>query len=428
MKRLAIVLCALMCTSTLLHAQTRVPIGTKSTPESSEVSLTLTNRIQHYNRTPKDSKDKFDTAINSPKSVNILFEKSKYYVNSLEGFETVVYDLNTHEQLKVIKHTFNSSNQHLFSETNFFDYTFRTTKGNPNVFRGKPVEGCFSHNGRYFWVTYYRRSFDRNAIDPSALCIIDTETDEIVRVMPTGPLPKMISSSPDNQRVAVTHWGDNTVALIDVSSPNVKDFRYLENISIGNRMRLNFAQDSTVNRDQNCGLCLRGTIFSPDSKYLLVGQMGGASVSIIDVKTQKHIGSVSGAMPNIRHLVIHNGYLYLSINRDGYVQKANFTDILNNIANKNFVYRGWENARVGTGARTISIHPSGKYIFAAVNNDSKISIIRTSDMKVIGSCEVDSFPVGMDICDKGETLITTSQGRSSQGGGNSVSIYRINIK
>jgi len=50
-------------------------------------------------------------------------------------------------------------------------------------------------------VTYYRRSYDANAIDPSAVCIIDTDSDSIVRVIPTGPLPKMITCSPNNKHI-----------------------------------------------------------------------------------------------------------------------------------------------------------------------------------------------------------------------------------
>ncbi|MEJ0032035.1 MAG: hypothetical protein WDO15_17400 [Bacteroidota bacterium] len=37
----------------------------------------------------------------------------------------------------------------------------------------------------------------------------DTNTDEIVRVMPSGVLPKMIAASPDNRYVAV-HIGATT--------------------------------------------------------------------------------------------------------------------------------------------------------------------------------------------------------------------------
>lgn len=409
------------------QAQKSVPIGTKSSPIENEVTLTLTNRIQHYNWNPQNENDKLDNDINSPKSVNILHSKSKYYVNSLEGYETVVYDLKTHKKIKVIKHNFNQTNQYLFKDTLFFNYKFRTVKSNFNVFKGKPVEGCFSHNGKYFWVTYYRRSFDRNAMDPSALCIIDTETDEIVRVMPTGPLPKMIGCSPDNKRIAVTHWGDNTVALIDINHENVNDFNYLVNIPIGNQMKLNFSKDSIVDRDNNCGYCLRGTIFTPDSKHLFIGKMGGASIAVIDTYNQKYIGSIEGPMPNIRHLAINNDELYLSINIGGYVQKGKLSDIQNNVIKRDFKYTKWQNAKVGAGARTISIHPNGKYLFAAVNGESKISIVRTSDMKIIGSCDVDSFPVGMDICDEGKTLIVTSQGKSGKGGGNSVCIYSISL-
>lgn len=49
---------------------------------------------------------------------------------------------------------------------------------------------AFSHRGRYLWVPYYRRSFDINAQDPSAVAVIDTRTDSIVRMFETGPLPK----------------------------------------------------------------------------------------------------------------------------------------------------------------------------------------------------------------------------------------------
>ena len=79
---------------------------------------------------------------------------------------------------------------------------------------------------------------------------------------------------------------------------------------------------------------------------------------------------------------------------------------------------------VGIGARTISIDPSGKYLFAAVNNESKVSIVRTSDMKVLASCNADSYPVGMDMSEDGKTLIVTAQGKTG-GGGNSVMVFKV---
>ena len=127
--------------------------------------------------------------------------------------EKIWFDLSTLNRIKVINHKFKQKDLILFKDTSVFDYEFRNRKSQFNIFKGKPVESCFSHNGKYLWVTYYRRDYDINAQSPSAVAIIDTDKDSIVRVMPTGPLPKMIAASPNNKFIAVTHWGDNTVGL-----------------------------------------------------------------------------------------------------------------------------------------------------------------------------------------------------------------------
>ena len=52
---------------------------------------------------------------------------------------------------------------------------------------------------------------------------------------------------------------------------------------------------------------------------------------------------------------------------------------------------------MGTGARTITLSADGKFIFAAINNLSKIVVIDREKFKVINEIEADSFPVGMDM-------------------------------
>ncbi len=411
---------ALCCTAQVQN----VAIGTSSSPNHSEVSIKLIHRIQHNNSNPVSAADIFDKNINSPKSVNILDAKKKFYVNSLEGHTTGVYSLVDFSLIKTINHKFNKKDKNLFYEESYFDYKFRTKSNNLNSFDGKPVESCFSHNGRYLWVTYYRRSYDLKAIDPSAVCIIDTETDSIIRVMPTGPLPKMISCSPNNKTIVVTHWGDNTIGLIDISSNNPKDFSYLKNIVIDERLSLDFNLDSTINRDNECGLCLRGTVYTLDSKYIFIGKMGSSSIAIVDVANRKYIGSVSGMKSNMRHLVIDDTFLYISINKSGFVQKTSVNKFISHFTTetKDKPYNDWQNVYVGEGARTIAVDKTGKYLFAAINNKSKIAIVRTKDMQVIGDCKTDSYPVGMDISANGKWLIVTAQGKSD-GGGNSVMVY-----
>lgn len=426
-KQLAILilLFALPLSSTFSQIQ-RTPIGTSSLPDNAEVSISLERRFQQNNINPLNVADVYDTTINSPKSANILDAKNKFYVHSLEGCMTSVYSLIDFKPLKVIQHKFSKQDQSLFHETTYFDYQFKTRDKDYNYFSGKPVESCFSHDGRYLWVTYYRRSYDEKAMDPSAVCIIDTETDEIVRVMPTAPLPKMISCSPDNQTIAITHWGDNSVGLIDISGSTADKFFYKKDIVIDYRMNLNFSEKDTIDRDQNCGLCLRGTVFTPDSKYILVGKMGSNSVGVVDVVNKKYLGSVNGMKTNMRHLVISNSNLYISINSSGFVQKAPLNDFLTHFNSKlkNQPYKKWQSVFVGKGARTIVVSPNGEYLFAAVNNMSKIAIVRTRDMKLIAECKADSYPVGMDISGDGQWLIVTAQGKSG-GGGNSVMVYKV---
>ena len=403
----------------------RVEIGTKSIPDSAEVKLTLIARFQHYTYYVKNNNDVYDKSVNSPKSVLILEEKNKFYVNNLESLTTSVYDLGNLNLIKIINHRFSSENAFLFKDTTLFDYKFNARDSHFNIFKGKPVEGCFSHDRKYLWVTYYRRTFDLNAVDPSAVAIIDTDKDEIVRVMPTAPLPKMIACSPDNNYIAVTHWGDNTVGIIDISSNNINDFKYVKLFEVGKRLILNYDNTTKIDRDKNCGYCLRGTVFSTDSKYLLVGRMGGGGIAVFDMVNMTYIKSVFGMKTNIRHLTIQGDQLFISTNVTGYVQKANVNELINHTRNSDSNYTKWSSKYVGKGARTIAVSSDGNYIFAAVNNESKVLVLRAKDMNIISTINVDSFPVGMDIKDDNTMLIVTSQGKVSCGGGQSVMVFRI---
>ncbi len=365
--------------------------------------------------------------INSPKSVNIHPNGKKYYVNSLEGCATVVFEVGTNKKLKTIHHQCDPSKDSLWSKPSDL-YPFTHYTENLNTFGGKPVEGCFTHNGRYFWAPYYRRTFDINAQDPSALAVIDTQTDEIILLMETGPLPKMIAASHDGRYVAVTHWGNNTVGLIRVDSDNPRQWHHERLMVVDYVLPLNFSKSVAVNRDINSGYCLRGTVFTPDDKYLLVCCMGGAGgIAVFDMQKMEYLGRLQGMRANVRHLVIKNGYLYLSVNNAGYVQRISlekFLDAARNINGKLGSVSGWQECKVGGGARTIEISPSGNFVFAACNAASEVCVVDTRSMQMIASIPCDSYPVGLDISRDGQWVIVTSQGRKN-GGGNAVNVYKV---
>ena len=154
---------------------------------------------------------------------------------------------------------------------------------------------------------------------------------------------------------------------------------------------------------------------------------GGGGIAVIDLQRGEYMGRMLGMMANVRHLVIKNGYLYLSINGGGYVQRIELDKFINaarQMKNKKGEITGWTNCKVGTGARTIELSPSGKYIFAACNNSSALYVVDAKEMKVLTHIQVDSYPVGLDISKDGRYIFTTSQGRSG-GGGNAVNIFRV---
>jgi len=411
----------------------RVSLGESSA--RGEIRLELVARVRAFPGLPDRPSDRFDTGVQSPKSVLFSADGRKAYVHCLEGFSTWVLDAVTCAPRKTIRHELGAEQANLFlrGESTLFDYPVPSGSADPNRFRGKPVESCLSHGGRFLWVTYYRRDYDRHAQFASAVAIIDTVTDEIVRVMPTGPLPKMVAASPDGKWVAVTHWGDNTVGLINVQGADPAAFHYVQHLTVGERLRLYFSGAEKVDRDRNCGCCLRGTVFTPDSRHLLVGKMGaGGGVAVFDLQGFRLAGTLQGMRSNIRHLVIHGENLFLSANGPGYIQKTAWPAALAALTAsgpKGTAAGRWQEVFVGRGARTIVSGREGRYLFVAINDGSRIRALRTDTMRVVAEVAADSFPVGLALSPDERHLAVTAQGKEDatgkSAGGNSVMFYRV---
>jgi DNA-binding beta-propeller fold protein YncE len=396
------------------------------------LKLTLVDRRQNYNYSEPSTLCK---SIISPKSINIHPSGAKYYVNSLEGASTVVFDASTNEQTAKINHKFNNADSELWAPESGY-YKFSHYSENLRTFRGRPVESAFSHNGRYLWVPYYRRSFDINAQDPSALAVIDTRTDTIVRLMECGVLPKMIAVSPDSRHVAVADWGDNTVGYIHCPDSDPASWHHERPFVIDRQLKWDLSLTESVNRDSNSGNALRGTVFTADGRYLLVGCMGGmGGIAVIDTQSngESYLGKIYGMMPNVRHIIISGNYLYLSVNKAGYVQRLPMRSLMSAISRLKdsekkavTVSQGWESAKVGEGARTIVSSPKGRFIFAACNIASTLDVVDTKTMRKVLSLPLDSYPVGLDISADGKTIYVTSQGRKDKiPSGNCVDIIRV---
>lgn len=402
-------------------------VGDSSSGVAGSLKMHNIGRRQSFSSAMTDS---YDPDIQSPKSVTFSPDGKRFYINSLEGCKTVVYDAATLRKLHTIDYDFTSGTGTLWgTPSGYYPFT-HYPNGETRPFKGKPVESTWSHHGRYLWIPFYRRTFDINAQDPSAIAVIDTRDHSIIRMFETGPLPKMTATSPDGKLIAVTHWGDNTVGLIDISSPDPAKWHHLPPITVGHKLNLNYSLTTPVNRDSNSGMLLRGTVFTPDNRYLLVSAMAG-NMAVIDVNARRYLGTVP-QLPAIRHLIIHDGWVYGSMNTAGMAISFTLDDL----------YQAIDRARtdstttirltgeikkthVAPGARTLEISPDGKYLFVACNTGNAVYAVDAATMTVADHIRNDSYPVGLAISPDGLMMVVTSQGRKDQGGGNAINIYRI---
>lgn len=418
-----------------------VEIGKKSEPGESPLSLLLLARRQSYNPKPAHPMDQFDTDIQSPKSVHFTVDGKKAYVNSLEGGRTVVYDGLGLQKLGLISHKFTKEEAPLFAkETTPWGYSLRGVK-TPNEFTGKPVELELSHGGRYLWVPYYRRSFDENGSKPSAVAIVDTKEDKIVRVMTVGPISKYVKRSHSGRWMAVSHWGDNTVGLIDIRGQTPDKFRAEHLLTVEKRVD---PKNMTGDRDRNCGFCVRGLAFSKDDRYLFVTRMKGGGIAVFRLfkngQKPRYLGTVFGLVPGARDSVVSKGNLFVSCNASGMVGRVPWKNIVTKLEElppetayeKRTVFvkpaeLGAQLTYVGIGARSIRLSHDESTLFVTVNQSSELVGVDTKTMTMAARIPVDSYPVGLDLSPDDSQVWVTSQGRTAKGG-NSVNIFQTRHK
>lgn len=391
------------------------------------ISMELVHRFQHYNMEPEHPNDEIDNWVFSPKSARFRADGSRVYINALEAYRTLAYDPRTFRRTRVIRHSFRAVDSSLFRpEAAGRQWGLTTAPEGRHFyqFRGKPVESTFSHNDRFLWIPYYRRDFDQYSTLASAIAVIDTRSNQIVRVLDTGPIPKTVATSPDSKWLAIAHWGDNTVGLIDISSDEPSNFKRRYQVAIGKKLDL--SKIDTHDRDHGCGACLRGAVFTPDSRYLVVGRMGGGGLAVVDVTAGRYLGTVWGMPPTPRHLVLSpdKRWLYLSSSLNGSISRYRLLDIVEAARNKIRKLAPLQTARSGLATRTIDVSPDGQWIFAAVNKESKIAVLSAPDLKPVMRIDTDSYPVGLAVSPDGSQLWVTAQGRKLRGG-NAVSVYQI---
>lgn len=412
------VMAAALCVGTT-DRPPRVSVG--KVVEGAGFRIELVAKIQAY--APATTGAIYDPDLISPKQVG-FHPSGKVYINAMFGSVTLVYDARTRQRIAAIPHQFGPSHQGLFADALLPGYAF--LRPQPHIFWGYPVEMAFSHGSRYLWIPYYRRSYDTNGLGPSAIALVDTARDAIVRLFSCGPIPKMIAVSPEGKYLAVIHWGDNTVGLMDIQGDDPTVFRWVHHVVVESVFRPVVQKGEKIDRDRVCGLCLRGAAFSPDGRYLMVGRMHSGGVAVIDVEGGRYLGTLWGIPDTPRHLVLDadGRWLYISSSLSGMVSRVAWEPLVQ-AAKTGQAHISVDRAvRVGRGVRTIALSPDGRFLYGAVHHEARLVVLRTDTLEPVVSIPTDPYPVGLAVSPDGQEVWVTTQGRKGYGG-HSVLIYRV---
>jgi YVTN family beta-propeller protein len=293
----------------------------------------------------------------SPKSVRSSGDGVVSAHNMMYRHSVTIYDAKTFELLKTVSDSVSLK-------------SFGYSKSSSN-FKGAPVEGSYSPDGKYLYVTNYamygpgynKEGHDTcspaSGYDSSFVYRINRNDYTIDAVYPVGSVPKVVEVTPDNKYVLVTNWCSYTLNVISIESQKV-----VRTIKIGRYPR--------------------GIAVSKDSKKAYIAEMGGNRIHVINLEDFSVSYIPIGSNPRAIVLSPDNSMLYVTMNLSGRVASW---DLVANKAGKS--------VKTGNAARSLAISSDGSSLFVVNFNSDTISKVRTTDMKVLQTIAACNEPIGI---------------------------------
>lgn len=293
----------------------------------------------------------------SPKSVRSSGDGVVSAHNMMYNHSVTIYDAKTFELLKTVPDSVTLKN-------------FGFSKSS-SIFKGAPVEGSFSPDGKYLYVTNYamygpgytKEGHDTcspsSGFDKSFVYRINRSNYEIDAIYQVGSVPKVVEVTPDNKYVLVTNWCSYTLSIISIDEQKV-----VKTIKIGRYPR--------------------GIAITKDSKTAYVAEMGGNRIHVINLENFSVSYIPIGSNPRAIVLSPDNSMLYVTMNLSGRVASW---DLIANKAGKT--------VKTGNAARSLAISSDGSTLFVVNFNSDTVSKVRTSDMKVTQTIKACNEPIGI---------------------------------
>jgi YVTN family beta-propeller protein len=293
----------------------------------------------------------------APKSVRTSADGVVSAHNMMYRHSVTVYDAKTFELL----HTVSDS-------VSLKDFGYSKTAGN---YKGAPVEGTFSPDGKYLYVSNYAmygKGYTKEGTDTcspadkydnSFVYRINRSNYQIDSVYPVGSVPKVVEVTPDNKYVLAANWCSYTVSVISVEKNKV-----VKTIKIGRYPR--------------------GIAISNDSSKAYVAEMGGNRIHVINLQDFTTSFIPIGSNPRAIVLSPDNSMMYVTMNLSGRVASWN---LATNTAGKS--------VKTGNAARSLAISKDGSALYVVNFKSDTMSRVRTSDMKVTQNIKVCNEPIGI---------------------------------
>jgi YVTN family beta-propeller protein len=293
----------------------------------------------------------------APKSVRSSSDGVVSAHNMMYRHSVTVYDAKTFELMRTIS-----------DSVSLKDFGFSKYSGK---YKGAPVEGTFSPDGKFLYVSNYAmygKGFNKegtdtcspaDGYDKSFVYRINRSNYQIDGVYPVGSVPKVVEVTPDNKYVLVANWCSYTVSVISVELNKV-----VKTVKIGRYPR--------------------GIAINNDSTKAYVAEMGGNRIHVIDLQDFTTSYIPIGSNPRAIVLSPDNSAMYVTMNLSG---KVASWDLVNNKAGKS--------VKTGNAARSLAINADGSHLFVVNYKSDTMSRVRTSDMKVTQNIKVCNEPIGI---------------------------------
>ncbi len=236
--------------------------------------------------------------------------------------------------------------------------------------QGSPVEGQFTSDGKYLWISNYQMigtEFTNpgcddcigKTYDPSFLYKISTQNYQIENVVEVGSVPKFLAISPDQKTLITSNWVSSDVSIVDLE----KEVE-IKKIHVGPHPR--------------------GIAITQDNEFAFVTVMSSTKIAVINLKTFEldYIDDIGGS-PRSIVLADHDSTLYISLNMSNEVLKYNrFTE---------------ERKRCATpkGPRSMTLSPDEKHLYVVNYFDNSFTKIATNNMKIEAVVPTKTHPIGI---------------------------------